>query len=75
MRRSLRKKVKLRVDNGVWYLRVPKILRELGRIPEILNWEIVIKPHPSGNPLLAEITYRPVVRNRVLLEEAADETL
>jgi len=52
--------VQLRRQHGVWYLRVPKALRKLHRIPEILNWEVEVRQHPSGNPLLAEIVHRPV---------------
>jgi len=54
--------VKVKVENNVWYLRLPKFLRDLKVIPEVLNWELVVEPHPSGNPFLAEIKLKPTFR-------------
>jgi len=55
--------VKVKIENDVWYLRLPKKWRrDLKLIPEVLNWELVVKPHPSGNPLLAEIKLKPLMK-------------
>ena len=71
--RLLRRRVRVKIENNVWYVRLPKIFRDLKLIPEILNWEVTVKPHPSGDPLLAELVLRPAVKNRALLEKAAHE--
>ena len=60
-RKEIRVNIKVKVENDVWYLRLPKWLRDLKKIPEVLNWELVVKPHPSGNPLLSEIKLNPVI--------------
>jgi len=56
---EIRVSLKIKKENAVWYIRLPKWLRDLGKIPAVLNWELIVKPHPSGNPLLSEIVLKP----------------